>query len=112
MLRGITRAMERRSPIGPPARRWDVQYASRFIRRSRGVVAGGTPAPPVAGPVSALAQAQVPDTQLSLGRVYTRMIGETVKLRGGVPAPGLVNFDTEGSSKWLVQYLHANLQLM
>ena len=60
-------------------------------------------------------QAQVPDTQLHLGQqVYHQIFGEGVVLNfegRGASARVEVNFDTEGSSKWLVlQY--ANLQLM
>ena len=69
----------------------------------------------IARPVSSLTQAQVPDTQLNLGqRVYHQIFGEGVVLNfegRGASARVEVNFDTEGSSKWLVlQY--ANLQLM
>ena len=68
----------------------------------------------VTRPVSALGQAEVPDTGLVLGQqVYHQIFGEGVVLnfegRGG-NARVEVNFDSEGS-KWLVvQY--ANLQLM
>ena len=69
----------------------------------------------IARPVSSLTQAQIPDTQLNLGqRVYHQIFGEGVVLNfegRGASARVEVNFDTEGSSKWLVlQY--ANLQLM
>ncbi|MEH6635361.1 MAG: 3'-5' exonuclease, partial [Halioglobus sp.] len=68
----------------------------------------------VARPVSAITQAQVPDTDLYLGqRVYHQIFGEGVVLNfegRGASARVEVNFDTE-ASKWLVlQY--ANLQLM
>ena len=68
----------------------------------------------VSRPVSSLTQAQVPDTELSLGqRVYHQIFGEGVVLNfegRGASARLEVNFDTEGS-KWLVlQY--ANLQLL
>jgi DNA helicase-2/ATP-dependent DNA helicase PcrA len=68
----------------------------------------------VSRPVSSLTQAQVPDTELSLGqRVYHQIFGEGVVLNfegRGASARVEVNFDTEGS-KWLVlQY--ANLQLL
>ena len=68
----------------------------------------------VARPVSSMMQAQVPDTELSLGQqVYHQIFGEGVVLNfegRGASARVQVNFDTEGS-KWLVlQY--ANLQLM
>jgi DNA helicase-2/ATP-dependent DNA helicase PcrA len=68
----------------------------------------------VAQPVSSIAHAQVPETELSLGqRVYHQVFGEGVVLnfegRGG-SARVEVNFDKEGG-KWLVlQY--ANLQLI
>jgi ATP-dependent DNA helicase UvrD/PcrA len=68
----------------------------------------------VARPVSNIMQAQVPDTELSLGQqVYHQIFGEGVVLNfegRGASARVEVNFDTQGS-KWLVlQY--ANLQLM
>ncbi len=68
----------------------------------------------IARPVSSMAQAEVPDTGLSLGqRVYHQIFGEGVVLNiegRGASARVEVNFDSEGS-KWLVlQY--ANLQLM
>ena len=68
----------------------------------------------VSRPVSSLTQAQVPDTELSLGqRVYHQIFGEGVVLNfegRGASARVEVNFDTEGG-KWLVlQY--ANLQLL
>ena len=61
-----------------------------------------------------MAQAQVPDTELSLGqRVYHQIFGEGTVLNfegRGSSARVEVNFDAEGS-KWLVlQY--ANLQLV
>ena len=68
----------------------------------------------ISQPVSSLTQAQVPDTDLSLGqRVYHQVFGEGVVLNfegRGASARVEVNFDTEGG-KWLVlQY--ANLQMM
>ena len=117
---GITRAMEKLMITYAESRRLHgsetFNTPSRFIREIpaellQEVRLRST----VARPVSALAQAQVPDTQLSLGqRVYHQIFGEGVVLNfegRGASARVEVNFDTEGSSKWLVlQY--ANLQLM
>jgi len=116
---GITRAMERLMLTYAECRRLhgseNFNAPSRFIREIpaellREVRLHGT----IAQPVSALMQAQVPDTELFLGqRVYHQVFGEGVVLnfegRGG-SARVEVNFDTEGG-KWLVlQY--ANLQLL
>ena len=116
---GITRAMEQLVMTYAESRRLHgsetYNTPSRFIREIpaellQEVRLHST----VTRPVSALAQAQVPDTGLSLGQaVYHQIFGEGVVLnfegRGG-NARVEVNFDTEGS-KWLVvQY--ANLQLM
>jgi len=116
---GITRAMERLVISYAESRRLHgsetFNTPSRFIREIpaellQEVRLHST----VARPVSALAQAQVPDTQLSLGqRVYHRIFGEGIVLNfegRGASARVEVNFDSEGS-KWLVlQY--ANLQLL
>ena len=70
--------------------------------------------PSISRPVSSLAQAEVPDTDLNLGqRVYHQIFGEGVVLNfegRGSSARVEVNFDDEGI-KWLVlQY--AKLQLL
>ncbi len=116
---GITRAMEKLMITYAESRRLhgseSFNTPSRFIREIpaellQEVRLHGT----VSQPVSSITQAQVPDTELSLGqRVYHQVFGEGVVLnfegRGG-SARVEVNFDTEGG-KWLVlQY--ANLQLM
>lgn len=116
---GITRAMKKLMITYAECRRLHgsetFNTPSRFIREIpaellQEVRLHGT----VAQPVSSITQAQVPDTELSLGqRVYHQTFGEGVVLnfegRGG-SARVEVNFDTEGG-KWLVlQY--ANLQLM
>ncbi len=116
---GITRAMEKLVMTYAESRRLhgseSFNSPSRFVREIpahllQEVRLQST----VAHPVSSLTQAQVPDTQLSLGqRVYHQIFGEGVVLnfegRGG-NARVEVNFDTEGS-KWLVlQY--ANLQML
>jgi DNA helicase-2/ATP-dependent DNA helicase PcrA len=116
---GITRAMEKLMITYAESRRLHgsetLNTASRFIREIpaellQEVRLHST----VARPVSSLMQAQVPDTELSLGQgVYHQIFGEGVVLNfegRGASARVQVNFDTEGS-KWLVlQY--ANLQLM
>ena len=116
---GITRAMEKLMITYAESRRLhgseSFNTPSRFIweipaELLQEVRLHGT----VSQPVSSITQAQVPDTELSLGqRVYHQVFGEGVVLnfegRGG-SARVEVNFDTEGG-KWLVlQY--ANLQLM
>ena len=116
---GITRAMERLVMTYAESRRLHgsetFNAPSRFVREIpaellQEVRLNTT----VARPVSSLAQAQVPDTELSLGqRVYHQIFGEGTVLNfegRGASARVEVNFDAEGS-KWLVlQY--ANLQLM
>jgi DNA helicase-2/ATP-dependent DNA helicase PcrA len=116
---GITRAMEKLVITYAECRRLhgsdSYNAPSRFVReipaqllqevRLRGAITQ---------PVSSLTQAQVPDTELSLGqRVYHQVFGEGVVLNfegRGASARVEVNFDTEGG-KWLVlQY--AKLQLM
>jgi DNA helicase-2/ATP-dependent DNA helicase PcrA len=116
---GITRAMQKLVITYAECRRLhgseSYNTPSRFVReipaqllqevRLRGAITQ---------PVSSLTQAQVPDTDLSLGqRVYHQVFGEGVVLNfegRGASARVEVNFDTEGG-KWLVlQY--ANLQLM
>jgi DNA helicase-2/ATP-dependent DNA helicase PcrA len=116
---GITRAMEKLVMTYAECRRLHgsetFNTPSRFVReipaqllqevRLRGSISQ---------PVSSLTQAQVPDTDLSLGqRVYHQVFGEGVVLNfegRGASARVEVNFDTEGG-KWLVlQY--ANLQMM
>lgn len=116
---GITRAMQKLTMTYAECRRLhgseSFNAPSRFVREIpaellQEVRLHGT----VAQPVSSVTQAQVPDTDLSLGqRVYHQVFGEGVVLnfegRGG-SARVEVNFDDEGS-KWLVlQY--ANLQLI
>jgi len=116
---GITRAMEKLVITYAESRRLHgsetLNTPSRFIREIpaqllQEVRLHST----VARPVSSMMQAQVPDTELSLGQpVYHQIFGEGVVLNfegRGASARVQVNFDTEGS-KWLVlQY--ANLQLM
>tara|TARA_R110001592_G_scaffold363043_1_gene679620 strand:+ start:108292 stop:110442 length:2151 start_codon:yes stop_codon:yes gene_type:complete len=116
---GITRAMEKLIITYAESRRLHgsetLNTPSRFIREIpvdllQEVRLHST----VARPVSSMMQAQVPDTELSLGQmVYHQIFGEGVVLNfegRGASARVQVNFDTEGS-KWLVlQY--ANLQLM
>ena len=116
---GITRAMARLMITYAESRRLHgsetFNTPSRFIREIpaellQEVRLHNT----VSRPVSSLTQAQVPDTELSLGqRVYHQIFGEGVVLNfegRGASARVEVNFDTEGG-KWLVlQY--ANLQLL
>ncbi|MCB1706268.1 MAG: DNA helicase II [Halioglobus sp.] len=116
---GITRAMEKLVITYAECRRLhgseSYNTPSRFVREIpaellQEVRLHGS----ISQPVSSLTQAQVPDTELSLGqRVYHQVFGEGVVLNfegRGASARVEVNFDTEGS-KWLVlQY--ANLQLM
>ena len=116
---GITRAMEKLVITYAECRRLhgseSYNTPSRFVREIpaellREVRLHGS----ISQPVSSLTQAQVPDTELSLGqRVYHQVFGEGVVLNfegRGASARVEVSFDTEGS-KWLVlQY--ANLQLM
>jgi ATP-dependent DNA helicase UvrD/PcrA len=116
---GITRAMEKLVITYAESRRLhgseSYNTPSRFVREIphqllQEVRLRGT----ITQPVSSFSQAQVPDTDLSLGqRVYHQVFGEGVVLNfegRGSSARVEVNFDTEGG-KWLVlQY--ANLQLM
>lgn len=116
---GITRAMEKLILTYAESRRLHgsetLNSPSRFIREIpaellQEVRLHST----VARPVSSMMQAQVPDTELSLGQpVYHQIFGEGVVLNfegRGASARVQVNFDTQGS-KWLVlQY--ANLQMM
>lgn len=116
---GITRAMEKLVMTYAETRRLhgseSYNTPSRFVREIpaqllQEVRLRGT----ITQPVSSFAQAQVPDTDLSLGqRVYHQVFGEGVVLNfegRGASARVQVNFDDEGG-KWLVlQY--ANLQLM
>jgi len=116
---GITRAMEKLVMTYAESRRLhgseNFNTLSRFVREIpaellQEVRLHGT----VLQPVSSLTQAQVPDTELSLGqRVYHQVFGEGVVLNfegRGASARVEVNFDAEGG-KWLVlQY--ANLQLL
>ena len=116
---GITRAMEKLILTYAECRRLHgsetFNTPSRFIREIpaqllQEVRIHGT----VTQPVSSITQAQVPDTELSLGqRVYHQVFGEGVVLNfegRGASARVEVNFDTEGG-KWLVlQY--ANLLLL
>ncbi len=116
---GVTRAMVKLVITYAECRRLhgseSYNTPSRFVREIpadllREVRLHGT----VMQPVSSLTQAQVPDTDLSLGqRVYHQVFGEGVVLNfegRGTSARVEVNFDTEGG-KWLVlQY--ANLQLV
>jgi DNA helicase-2/ATP-dependent DNA helicase PcrA len=117
---GITRAMQKLMITYAESRRLHgsetFNTPSRFIREIpaellQEVRLNTT----ITRPVSSVMQAQVPDTQLHLGQqVYHQIFGEGVVLNfegRGASARVEVNFDTEGSSKWLVlQY--ANLQLM
>jgi DNA helicase-2/ATP-dependent DNA helicase PcrA len=117
---GITRAMQKLMITYAESRRLhgseSFNTPSRFIREIpaellQEVRLNTT----ITRPVSSVMQAQVPDTQLHLGQqVYHQIFGEGVVLNfegRGASARVEVNFDTEGSSKWLVlQY--ANLQLM
>ncbi len=117
---GITRAMEKLMITYAESRRLHgsetFNTPSRFIREIPAELLREVRLhTAIARPVSSLTQAQVPDTQLNLGqRVYHQIFGEGVVLNfegRGASARVEVNFDTEGSSKWLVlQY--ANLQLM
>ena len=117
---GITRAMEKLMITYAESRRLHgsetFNTPSRFIREIPAELLQEVRLhTAIARPVSSLTQAQVPDTQLNLGqRVYHQIFGEGVVLNfegRGASARVEVNFDTEGSSKWLVlQY--ANLQLM
>jgi DNA helicase-2/ATP-dependent DNA helicase PcrA len=117
---GITRAMEKLMITYAESRRLHgsetFNTPSRFIREIPSELLQEVRLhTAIARPVSSLMQAQVPDTQLNLGqRVYHQIFGEGVVLNfegRGASARVEVNFDTEGSSKWLVlQY--ANLQLM
>jgi len=116
---GITRAMEKLVMTYAESRRLhgseSYNTPSRFVREIpaqllQEVRLRGT----ITQPVSSFSQAQVPDTDLSLGqRVYHQVFGEGVVLNfegRGASARVQVNFDDEGG-KWLVlQY--ANLQLM
>ncbi len=116
---GITRAKEKLVITYAECRRLhgseSYNTPSRFVREIpaqllQEVRLRGT----ITQPVSSLAQARVPETDLSLGqRVYHQVFGEGVVLNfegRGASARVEVNFDFEGS-KWLVlQY--ANLQLM
>ena len=117
---GITRAMEKLMITYAESRRLHgsetFNTPSRFIREIPAELLQEVRLhTAIARPVSSLTQAQIPDTQLNLGqRVYHQIFGEGVVLNfegRGASARVEVNFDTEGSSKWLVlQY--ANLQLM
>jgi DNA helicase II / ATP-dependent DNA helicase PcrA len=116
---GITRAREKLVITYAECRRLhgseSYNTPSRFVREIpaqllQEVRLRGT----ITQPVSSLAQARVPETDLSLGqRVYHQVFGEGIVLNfegRGASARVEVNFDFEGS-KWLVlQY--ANLQLM
>ena len=116
---GITRAMQRLEMTYAECRRLhgteNYNTPSRFVREIPAelieeVRLHGT----ITQPISALTQAAVPDTELSLGqRVYHQVFGEGVVLNfegRGASARVEVNFDAEGG-KWLVlQY--ANLQLL
>jgi DNA helicase-2/ATP-dependent DNA helicase PcrA len=116
---GITRAMEKLVITYAESRRLHgsetFNTPSRFIREIPAELLQEVRLhTAVARPVSTFAQAQVPDTGLSLGqRVYHQIFGEGVVLNfegRGSSARVEVNFDDEGS-KWLVlQY--ANLQLI
>ena len=117
---GITRAMEKLMITYAESRRLHgsetFNTPSRFIREIPAELLQEVRLhTAIARPVSSLTQAHIPDTQLNLGqRVYHQIFGEGVVLNfegRGASARVEVNFDTEGSSKWLVlQY--ANLQLM
>ena len=117
---GITRAMQKLMITYAESRRLHgsetLNTPSRFIREIPAELLQEVRLhTTISRPVSSLTQAQVPDTELNLGqRVYHQIFGEGVVLNfegRGASARVEVNFDTEGSSKWLVlQY--ANLQLM
>lgn len=116
---GITRAMQKLTLTYAECRRLHgsetFNAPSRFVREIpaqllQEVRLQGS----IAQPVSSITQAQVPDTDLTLGqRVYHQVFGEGVVLNfegRGSNARVEVNFVDEGG-KWLVlQY--ANLQLM
>jgi DNA helicase-2/ATP-dependent DNA helicase PcrA len=116
---GITRAMEKLVISYAESRRLHgsetFNTPSRFIREIPAELLQEVRLhTSVTRPVSSFAQAEVPDTGLSLGqRVYHQIFGEGVVLNfegRGSSARVEVNFDDEGS-KWLVlQY--ANLQLI
>jgi DNA helicase-2/ATP-dependent DNA helicase PcrA len=116
---GITRAMEKLVITYAESRRLHggetFNTPSRFIREiPPGLLQEVRIHTTVSRPVSSMLQAQVPDTELSLGqRVYHQLFGEGIVLNfegRGASARVEVNFDQEGS-KWLVlQY--ANLQLL
>ena len=116
---GITRAMEKLVMTYAESRRLhgseNYNTPSRFIREIPAQLLQEVRLhTAIARPVSSITQAQVPDTELSLGqRVYHRIFGEGTVLNfegRGSSARVEVNFDDEGS-KWLVlQY--ANLQLL
>ncbi|MEM6580746.1 MAG: DNA helicase II [Pseudomonadota bacterium] len=116
---GITRAMEKLIITYAESRRMHgsetFNTPSRFIREIPAeLIQEVRLHSAVARPVSNMTQAQVPETELSLGQqVYHQIFGEGVVLNfegRGASARVQVNFDTDGS-KWLVlQY--ANLQLM
>lgn len=116
---GITRAMEKLIITYAESRRMHgsetFNTPSRFIREIPAeLIEEVRLHSAVARPVSSMTQAQVPETELSLGQqVYHQIFGEGVVLNfegRGASARVQVNFDTDGS-KWLVlQY--ANLQLM
>lgn len=117
---GITRAMQKLIITYAESRRLHgsetLNTPSRFIREIPAELLQEVRLhTTISRPVSSLTQARVPDTDLNLGqRVYHQIFGEGVVLNfegRGASARVEVNFDTEGSSKWLVlQY--ANLQLM
>jgi DNA helicase-2/ATP-dependent DNA helicase PcrA len=116
---GITRAMEKLVMTYAESRRLhgseNYNTPSRFLREIPAQLLQEVRLhTAIARPVSSITQAQVPDTDLSLGqRVYHRIFGEGTVLNfegRGSSARVEVNFDDEGS-KWLVlQY--ANLQLL
>jgi DNA helicase-2/ATP-dependent DNA helicase PcrA len=116
---GITRAMEKLMITYAESRRLHgsetFNTPSRFIREIPAELLQEVRLhTTVSRPVSSITQAQVPDTDLSLGqRVYHQIFGEGVVLNfegRGASARVEVNFDAEGG-KWLVlQY--ANLQLI
>ena len=116
---GITRAMEKLVITYAESRRLHgsetFNTPSRFVREIPAELLQEVRLhTSIARPVSSMAQAEVPDTGLSLGqRVYHQIFGEGVVLNfegRGSSARVEVNFDAEGS-KWLVlQY--ANLQLI
>ena len=116
---GITRAMEKLVMTYAESRRLhgseNYNTPSRFLREIPAQLLQEVRLnTAIVRPVSSITQAQVPDTELSLGqRVYHRIFGEGTVLNfegRGSSARVEVNFDDEGS-KWLVlQY--ANLQLL